>query len=297
MNSYGDKEISIFGFKFKLKNMVLTLIMSCFALIMLILIDMYVRNISWYGVIIGCGFLIALVCAMQLCKERDLPSDFPYDLILWVFPLSIICARLYYVICSPQEFDGFMDIIAVWEGGIAIYGGIIGGIIGIVICCLIKKKSIVSTLDIAAPCLIIAQSIGRWGNFINQEVYGMEVTNKAFQWFPFAVHITKEGLNSWHLATFFYESILTLIGFFVLVMILRKSKIKGVVASSYLIFYGTVRFLLEGLREKDFILNIPGTNLAVSKVVSLAIIVVGLVWLTCLLLNCRKKHNEEGSTT
>jgi len=295
MNNYGDKIISIFGFKFKLKHLLLTLVLASVALVILLLIDMYVHEISWYGVIIGIGFLIAIVCAVQLCKERGLPNDFPYDLIIWIFPLSIICARLYYVICSPGEFDSFLDVIAVWEGGIAIYGGIIGGIIGVVICCLIKKQSIVATFDIAAPCLIIAQSIGRWGNFINQEVYGMEVTNKALQWFPFAVHITEYGGDSWHLATFFYESVLNLIGFFVLVTILRKSKIKGIVGSVYLIFYGTVRFLLEGLRESEFILNIPGTNMAVSKVVSLAIILIGVVWLTCLLINRRNKLNEKNS--
>ena len=286
--NYGDKIVSIFGFKFKVKNLLLTLIISCVVGIALLLIDMYITPISWYGVIIGTGFLVALMCAIQLCEQRGLPSDFPYDLILWIFPLSIIFARAYYVICSPNEFSNFGEMIAVWNGGIAIYGGIIGGAIGLIICCVIKKKSIIATMDIAAPCLIIAQAIGRWGNFVNQEVYGMEVTNKAMQWFPFAVHITEYGQDSWHLATFFYESMLNIVGFFVLLAILRKINIKGIVASSYLVFYGTVRFLLEGLREEMYILNIPGTNLAVSKVVSLVIILVGLVWLTCLLINNRK---------
>ena len=91
----------------------------------------------------------------------------------------------------------------VWEGGMAIYGGIIGGVIGLVICALIKKKNIVSCMDMAAPCLIIAQAIGRWGNFINKEVYGFQVTSKAWQWFPFAVEVG----GKYYLATFFYESI------------------------------------------------------------------------------------------
>jgi phosphatidylglycerol:prolipoprotein diacylglycerol transferase len=292
-NSYGDKLVSIFGFKFKVKNLILTFTMSCFVFLVLLLLDMYVTPISWYGVIIGVGFLVAIVCAVQLCGYRGLPDDFPYDLILWIFPLSIIFARIYYVICSPEEFANFGEMIAVWNGGIAIYGGIIGGVIGIVICCFIKKRNILSTLDMAAPCLIIAQSIGRWGNFINQEVYGMEVTNKAMQWFPFAVHITKNGADSWHLATFFYESILTCAGFFLLVWILRKFNIKGIVTCSYLIFYGVVRFFLEGLRETEYILNIPGTKLAVSKVVSLAIILAGVVWLTILILKNRKQPSEK----
>ena len=297
MENYGDKIVSLFGFKFKLKNLILTLIISCVVGIALLIVDMYFISISWYGVIIGTGFLVAIMCATQLCQHRGLPNDFPYDLILWIFPLSIIFARIYYVICSPGEFSNFGEMIAVWNGGIAIYGGIIGGVIGVVICCLIKKRNIVSTLDIAAPCLIIAQAIGRWGNFVNQEVYGMEVTNKAMQWFPFAVHITENGHNSWHLATFFYESILNVIGFFILVTILRKSNIKGIVTSSYLIFYGFVRFLLEGLREPEYILNIPGTNFAVSKVVSLVIILVGVVWLTCLLIKNRNNKFAKTQTS
>lgn len=296
-NVFGDKVISIFGFKFKIKNLLLTLIISCFVAVVLVLLDLYVINISWYGVIIGTGFLIALVCAIQLCQYRGLPNDYPYDLILWIFPLSIVFARAYYVICSPDEFANFGEMIAVWNGGIAIYGGIIGGIIAICICCAIKKQNIISTFDVAAPCLIIAQSIGRWGNFINQEVYGLEVKNKAMQWFPFAVHITANGQDSWHLATFFYESILTCAGFFLLVAILRKCKIKGVVASTYLVYYGVVRYLLEGLRESEYILNIPGTKLAVSKAVSLVIIVVGVVWLTCLLIKNRKKPLEKTENT
>lgn len=300
MNNYGDKIISVFGFKFKIKNLLLTLIIACAVAIALVLVDMYITKISWYGVIIGTAFLVAIMFSTQLFEFRGLQNDFAFDLILWIFPLSIICARAYYVICSPEEFSNFGEMIAVWNGGIAIYGGIIGGLIGLIICCLIKKKNIISTMDVAAPCLIIAQAIGRWGNFINQEVYGMEVTNKAMQWFPFAVKITRGVSESWHLATFFYESLLNVGGFFLLVTILRKTKIKGVVASAYLVFYGTVRYLLEGLRESEYILNIPGTNIAVSKFVSLVIILVGVAWLTCLLIKNRnnqvgKVKNSEGN--
>ena len=183
MNNYGDKIISVFGFKFKIKNLLLTLIIACAVAIALVLVDMYITKISWYGVIIGTAFLVAIMFSTQLFEFRGLQNDFAFDLILWIFPLSIICARAYYVICSPEEFSNFGEMIAVWNGGIAIYGGIIGGLIGLIICCLIKKKNIISTMDVAAPCLIIAQAIGRWGNFINQELYGWEIKNKAFQWF------------------------------------------------------------------------------------------------------------------
>lgn len=297
MNTLGDKNINIFGFKFKLKNFLLTVIIALFVLLVLILLDTFeVMDVSWYGVIIGTGFLVALVMATQLCENRGLNRDFPYDLILWVFPLSLIGARIYYVLCSLDEFSNFWEMCAIWNGGMAIYGGIIGGLIGLVICCLIHKKDIVATMDVVAPCLIFAQAIGRWGNFVNQEVYGFEVTNKALQWFPICVHITKNGMDSWHLATFFYESFLNVLGCIGLVILLRKVKLKGIVASSYLIFYGIVRFFLEGLRVEGYILFIPGTHFPVSQAVSLAIIVIGVAWLCYILIkNGRKIKNEKNN--
>lgn len=297
MNTLGDKNINIFGFKFKLKNFLLTVIIALFVLLVLILLDTFeVMDVSWYGVIIGTGFLVALVMATQLCENRGLNRDFPYDLILWVFPLSLVGARIYYVLCSLDEFSNFWEMCAIWNGGMAIYGGIIGGLIGLVICCLIHKKDIVATMDVVAPCLIFAQAIGRWGNFVNQEVYGFEVTNKALQWFPICVHITKNGMDSWHLATFFYESFLNVLGCIGLVILLRKVKLKGIVASSYLIFYGIVRFFLEGLRVEGYILFIPGTHFPVSQAVSLAIIVIGVAWLCYILIkNGRKIKNEKNN--
>ena len=283
------KEFSVFGFKFKVDKLLTTLAIAAGLLIILLLVDMYLTDISWYGVIIGTGFVIALWLATQLAKERDLPSELPYDLILWIFPFAIVFARLYYVLFSLDEFTNFWDVFKVWEGGMAIYGGIIGGVIGLVICALIKKKNIVSCMDMAAPCLIIAQAIGRWGNFINKEVYGFQVTSKAWQWFPFAVEVG----GKYYLATFFYESILNLAGFFILTIILRKSKLKGIVASSYLIYYGVVRFFLEGLRIPKYILYIPGTTFPVSQAVSLAIILGGVVWLSIILIRHRVKQNNE----
>lgn len=279
-------DFTIWGFKINTRKFMLTLGISAAVLILLVVLDMFVIDISWYGVIIGVGFLVAIWLATKLASFRDLPNDFAYDLILWIFPLSIIGARAYYVLTSLDEFDTFGEMLAVWNGGMAIYGGIIGGLIGLIICCSIKKKNIVDTMDLACPCLIIAQSIGRWGNFVNQEVYGWEVTNKAWQWFPFAVKIG----DSWHLATFFYESILNLGGFFLLTHLLRKHRDRGLVTSVYMIFYGTVRIILEALREDYYILKIPHTNLAVSQVVSGVIIVIGIVWLTLILVRRRKEQ-------
>ena len=281
------ENFTIWGFKFNTKKLMLTLGIGAIVLIVLMIINAYVHEVSWYGVIIGTGFLVAIWIVTQLSEYRKLPKDFAFDLILWVFPLSIVGARAYYVLTSLDEFDSFYEMIAVWNGGMAIYGGIIGGFIGLMICCAIKKKNVFSTTDVVVPALILAQSIGRWGNFINQEVYGWEIKNKAFQWFPFGVKIG----DSWHLATFFYESILNLGGFFLLTHLLRKVNIRGLNTATYLIYYGVVRIILEALREDYYILKIPGTNLAVSQVVSGVIIIIGLVWLTVLLIKNRKSKN------
>lgn len=291
------EDFTIWGFNFNKKNTLYVLIFALVLLTVFLVLDFaFGVNVSWYGVIIGFGFLVAIMFYTKLSKYRGIPDDFAYDLIWWVFPLSIIGARTYYVLCSLEEFDNFYEMIAIWNGGMAIYGGIIGGLIGVIICCLIKKKNIISALDVICPPLILAQAIGRWGNFVNQEVYGFEVTNKSLQWFPFAVHITEYGMDSWHLATFFYESILNLAGFFILVIILRKVNIKGIVTSSYLIFYGIVRYFLEALRIDGYILKIPGTSFPVSQAVSIACVVVGVVLMSVLLL-LRLKNKDNNTVT
>lgn len=143
-------------------------------------------------------------------------------------------------------------------------------------------------MDVAAPVLILGQAIGRWGNFANQEVYGFEVTNSAFQWFPFSVFI--ESSQTWHLATFFYESVINLVGFFVLVKLLRKTEKPGSVTFSYLIWYGVVRLILESLRVQQFVLYIPGTTLMFSSVASMVFIAVGIAGLVLIKLIERKNN-------
>ena len=291
-----NKDFKVFGFKFNIKNTLITVAIACAILIVLLLLDMYVTSISWYGVIIGTAFLVALMLGTQTVTIRGMPSDYPYDLIWWIFPICIIFARAYYVLNALDEFHSFYDVIAIWNGGIAIYGGIIGGILAIFICSKIKKQNFVDTLDCVAPLLILAQSIGRWGNFVNQEVFGREVTSAAWQWFPFAVHINNGMFSGWYLATFFYESILNLLGFFILMTLLRKINLRGIVCCGYLIFEGFIRFFLEGLRVPHYILYIPGTKMPVSQVVSLAMIFIGIVWLLIITIK-RNKINAKNSQT
>jgi len=229
-------------------------------------------SITWYGIIIASSVLVGLLVAIKLCKIKGINPDSPFELLLWCFPLAIIGARTYFCMFSGDSYT-FLEFIAIWNGGMAIYGGIIGGLIGLIIYSLVRKQNLLATLDIVAPCLIIGQALGRWGNFANQEVYGLEITDPNFQFFPFGVYIEK--LSEWHYATFFYESILNVIGFLILYYLFRKNLKNGIVTSVYLVFYGTIRFFLELLRESTEVLYLNNTNIPVSCIVSFAMILIG----------------------
>ena len=244
--------------------------------------------IKFYGVLIACGMLIAVFLAQHLAKKRGINPDDIIVLALMVIPLSILGARTYFYIFTDSS-------IAFWNirgGGLAIYGGIIGGAIAVIIFCAFKKdfKLIVKLFDIIVPALILAQAIGRWGNFLNQEAYGSLVTNPKWQWFPFAVKIENEmGLIEWHLATFFYESMWNLIGFVLLMIIFNKTKKLGTMTASYLIYYGVGRFLIEGLRDDSLYWG----ALRVSQWLSAILIVIGLSILVYNYIIKRKELNNE----
>ncbi|MEG1500181.1 MAG: prolipoprotein diacylglyceryl transferase, partial [Clostridia bacterium] len=245
-------------------------------------------QIKWYGVIIATSMLIAVLISMKCAKKRGLTSDDIISLALLVIPFSIVFARLYYVIFSGRTYT-FWEIFKVWEGGMAIYGGLIGGAIAIAIFCKWKKKNFLDFADIIVPSLILAQAIGRWGNFANQEAYGLLVTNQSMQWFPFAVFIEAEG--AWHLATFFYESLWNLIGFAVLLKVLWSNKSRGIVTASYFVFYGTGRFWIEGLRTDSLFWG----NVRVSQLLSAFLVVAGVVWLTIIIMkNIKTKKQLKG---
>ncbi len=162
-------------------------------------------------------------------------------------------------------------MLAINNGGLAIYGGIIGGLIALIIYGRVKKIETIKLTDMVVPALIIGQVIGRWGNFFNEEAFGPLVTNEALQWFPYSVYIRAEG--AWHMATFFYESMWNLIGFFIITHIYLKTDKKGFATSLYLIYYGIGRALIEGLRTDS--LYIGSTGIRVSQVLSVTLIMVG----------------------
>lgn len=231
-------------------------------------------EIRFYGIIIACAMLIAVFICRWLCKHRGMNPDEVYLLALFIIPLSILGARAYYCIFSENSYT-FKTFWHIRQGGLAIYGGIIGGILGVLLYALIRKKFrvIVVLFDIIVPALLFAQAMGRWGNYFNQEAYGSLITNEKWQWFPFGVYI--EDLGEWHLATFFYESMWNLIGSLLLLLIFFKSKLNGTTTACYLIFYGSGRYLIEGLRADS--LYFWNSTIRVSQVVSLVLVGIGLI--------------------
>lgn len=229
-------------------------------------------NIAWYGVIITCGMLLAGYVAARAAKKRGYSSDLIIDFMLIAMPISVICARIYYVIFKWSDYsENPAKIFAVREGGLAIYGGIIGGIICVLIFSKKKKIPLREFLDIGAPSLILGQAIGRWGNFMNQEAFGNIITDANLQFFPYGVYI--DALKEWHQATFFYESMWSLAIFIVLMIYRQKSKYKGELSAIYLIGYGIGRLFIEGLRTDSLYLI---ANIRVSQVVSIIFIISGI---------------------
>lgn len=232
-------------------------------------------NIAWYGVIITIGMILGVLLAMYRTKKRGINPDIILDFVFIALPLAIIGARAYYVIFKWEDYsDNIINVFAVNKGGLAIYGGVIGGFIAAFIFAHVKKISFFTFIDLSIPSLILGQAVGRWGNFVNQEAFGNIVTNPKFQFFPLAVYI--DNLNQWHQATFFYESTWNFI-LLVIVLLLGYKRVKdGILLSTYFIGYGLGRFLIEGLRT-DSLYVLPGIR--VSQMLSLILIAAGMVLL------------------
>ena len=204
-------------------------------------------NIRWYGIITVIAVIAALLPAMYESKRRNLPRNIVLNLSVICIPLGIVFARLFYVLFSLNKFRSFMDVIRITDGGFATYGAFAGGLIGLLIYTKIKKLSPAAVLDTVIPGIALAQSIGRWGNFFNQEAFGPIVTNPGHMWFPLAVKI--DALNEIHYAAFFYDSIWCLLIFIFLWFVLRKrAKRCGDISLAYAALYGFERMFVELLR-------------------------------------------------
>lgn len=242
--------------------------------------------INWYGLLIAIGMVLGVICAVFICSKKGYDKNMPLDLALFALPCAIVGARLYY--CIFNGVDTFVQIFKIWEGGMAIYGGVIGGFLGVLLCCKIKKYSLLQACDLAAPCLILGQAIGRVGCYFASCCYGIETSSPDLQFFPLSVQIN----GHWHLATFFYESILDLLGFIVLLFISFKTKKHGIVTASYFITYGVIRAILEQFRDPVESLTILNTGIRVSQLLSLILIITGIVMIVIISKKRKEESNE-----
>ena len=229
-------------------------------------------SVTWYGIIIGSGIAIALFIAMREADRRGLDKDILADLMIWAIPISIICARAYYVIFEwPFYAQHPEEIIQIWNGGIAIHGALIGAVATAVIFSRVKKISFWKLADITAPSIILGQAIGRWGNFMNQEAHGEEVTRAFLE----NLHLPDFIINQMYIngayyhPTFLYESLWNLAGFILLILLRRVNLRRGELFLSYVIWYSIGRFFIEGMRTYSLMLT---DSLRMAQFISLLLI-------------------------
>ena len=243
-------------------------------------------TIYWYSVLIIIAILIGIYFSCKKAEKNGLGKEFLLDLIFYLIPISVIGARIYYVIFNYSIFKGdFLSIFKIWEGGLAIYGAVIASIIFTIYYCKKKKKDILLTFDTLVPYLILGQAIGRWGNFINQEAHGALTTSEHLK----NMHLPNfiiEGMNInglYYIPTFLYESIWCILGFIILLIIRKKDNFnhKGLLLFIYFIWYGIGRFFIEGLRTDSLYF----ASFRISQIVSIILILIGIIGI----ILCRRK--------
>lgn len=202
-------------------------------------------TIHYYGVIIALGLSLAVWYGMKHCKNAGLTEDDILDGVLWITPLAIVCARIYYCVFSWDSFrHAPLSVLYIWEGGIAIYGAVIGAILGVIVYCRIKRCSLPALLDLVLVCFLIGQFIGRWGNFVNREAFGAPTDS----FFRMGLYDPYDGAWRYYHPTFLYESMWNLTGFCILHFLYPKRQYDGQMALGYALWYGLGRSWIEGLR-------------------------------------------------
>ena len=242
------------------------------------LIDVGFFQISWYSVFILLGLFVGGTLLIWEARKFRINEEFLSNLIFWTSIISIIGARLYYVAFNWDYYGAnTMDILRIWEGGLAIHGAILFGFIFICFYTMKYKVKLVRILDIIAPSLIIGQAIGRWGNFFNQEAFGSEVTRGFLE----GLHIPEfiiEGMNIggiYYHPTFFYESLWCLLGFIILLFVRRFYKYlkNGQLTGLYFMWYSFGRFFIEGLRTDSLMIG----EFKVAQLVSIGLFIIGFI--------------------
>lgn len=259
-------------------------------------------TIYFYGVIIAFGLLLAVTYGLKRSKQFGLKPDDILDGVIFIVPFAIICARLYYVFSEWEQFKTFGDVVNIRNGGLAIYGGVIGAAIGVIIFAKVKKVRLAAVLDLVAISFLIGQAIGRWGNFMNREAFGsysdglfaMQIwesnlpagTGEAFSKLrQMAVEINGKYFISVH-PTFLYESVWNAAGFVMLHFLSKKRQYDGQMALGYVAWYGLGRALIEGLRMDSLYWGPFRASQLLAAVSCIAAVMV-------LVLMCLKTHKRE----
>ena len=220
-------------------------------------------SVHMYGLVIAFGLVLAVVYAMRRSSQFGLTEDHVLDGVLWVTPFAIVCARAYYCAFSWELYaDNPISVLYIWNGGIAIYGGVLGAVAGVLVYCRIRKISLGAALDLVLLGFLIGQSIGRWGNFFNREAFGAETES----FLRMGLYSPLTGTTTYHHPTFLYESAWNALGFVVLHFLSKKRQYDGQIALGYVVWYGLGRTFIEGLRTDS--LYVPGTGIRVSQLLA-----------------------------
>ena len=202
-------------------------------------------TIHFYGAIIAAGLLLGMLYCLRRSREFGLKEDDILDGFLWITPFAIVCARIYYCVFSWDEYAADpISVLYIWNGGIAIYGSVIGAIIGMAVFAKIKKVKLTAVLDLVLIAFLIGQFIGRWGNFMNREAFGAATDS----YFRMGLYNTVTNQWEYYHPTFLYESVWNMVGFLLLHFLSKKRQYDGQMALGYAAWYGLGRCFIEGLR-------------------------------------------------
>ena len=236
--------------------------------------ELFGAPVYYYALIILLGFMLALLFVNMTCKKRGVEPDAIFDIAFWGLISGIVGARIYYCIFDSDVLsESFWNIFKLWEGGLAIYGGLIGAAISTSIYCIRHKLSILKVFDVACPGVLIGQADGRWGNFVNAEVYGRETNN--------FLRMTINGGAGVH-PLFLYESLWNILGLILIIIFRDKKKADGQVFFFYTLWYGTGRLFLEGMRQSEYILWLIDGKLGISQLVAAICIILSVIALIVL---------------
>lgn len=232
-------------------------------------------TIRWYGLFIGVGIILALIYVNLESKRRGLDAETVLDASIYMLPFAFLGARLYYVLFKWKYYaNNLGEIIKVWHGGLAIHGGVLAAIFFLFFYTRKKKMPFFQLLDILAPGVILAQALGRWGNFFNQEAYGSVVSAEFISRFPGFIAQGMLIKGNYHHPTFLYESCWNLVVFIILVMVARKKPLPhGKIVAAYLALYSIGRFFIEDLRTDSLML----ASIQVARLVSLLGLVASMI--------------------